>query len=96
MRLITIFRITGFLEGLSYLLLLGVGVPLKYTAGNESWVKALGLPHGILFMAFLILLFVYGTEKKWKASHYISGFLASILPFGTFYFDYKLLKKETV
>ncbi|HAV26062.1 MAG TPA: hypothetical protein DCX01_07780, partial [Bacteroidetes bacterium] len=51
--MIKAFRITSYLEGISYLLLLGVGVPLKYLAGNDSLVKTLGMPHGILFMAYI-------------------------------------------
>lgn len=89
---LTIFRIVAFLEGVSFLLLLFVAVPIKYSTGNDAWVKALGMPHGLLFITYLIIMFVYGSEQKFKTHDYILGFFGSILPFGTFYVDYKLLR----
>ena len=59
------FKIISYLEGISYLLLLGVGVPLKYLANDPSWVKALGMPHGVLFMAYIILAIVVRQIKNW-------------------------------
>ena len=53
-----LFRIVGFLEGLSYLLLLFVAVPFKYFGDDESYVKMLGMPHGMLFIGFIILAFL--------------------------------------
>lgn len=81
------FRITAFLEGVSYLLLLGVGVPLKYLADNDSWVKALGMPHGILFVGYLILAFLIKDDQKWSNKTFILVGLASVIPFGTFWVE---------
>ena len=53
-----IFRIVSFLEGLSYLLLLFIATPIKYFGGDESYVKMLGMPHGILFMVYIVLAFM--------------------------------------
>ncbi len=52
------FKIVAFLEGLSYILLLFVAVPLKYMAGKEMLVKSLGMPHGLLFVGYVILAFL--------------------------------------
>ena len=90
--LLNIFRTVALLEGVSFLLLLFIAVPVKYSTGNEAWVKALGMPHGVLFLAYLVLLFVFGSENKFRIKEYIICFLGSILPFGTFYVDYKILK----
>ena len=49
-----IFRIVSILEGVSYLLLLFIATPVKYLLGNESYVKMLGMPHGLLFIAYVI------------------------------------------
>jgi integral membrane protein len=86
------FRIISFLEGVSYLLLLFVAVPIKYFQGDVSYVKMLGMPHGVLFMLYLVLAVVLKKEMNWnlKALGIIS--LASILPFGTFYVDKKYLR----
>ena len=54
-----IFRIVGFLEGISYILLMGVGMPLKYFSNDPSWIQALGMPHGLLFVAYIILAIFY-------------------------------------
>jgi len=55
--MVKLFRITSYLEGISYLLLLFVGVPLKYFGGNDVLVKGLGMPHGLLFISYVMLAF---------------------------------------
>ena len=60
--MIITFRIISYLEGISYLLLLFVGVPLKYFGGNEILVKTLGMPHGLLFIAYILLAFFIKPE----------------------------------
>ena len=60
------FRIIAFLEGVSYLLLLFIAVPLKYYDGNEKYVKLLGMPHGILFIGYIIMCFIVVKHKKPK------------------------------
>jgi integral membrane protein len=89
--MILTFRIISYLEGISYLLLLCVGVPLKYLAEDDSWVKSLGMPHGLLFVAYIFLAIVIRQLKKWDAKTTIIVLLASIVPFGTFYVDKKYL-----
>ena len=89
--MILAFKIVSYLEGISYLLLLGVGVPLKYLAGNDSWVKSLGMPHGLLFVAYIFLAIVVRQLKNWDTKTTIVVFIASIVPFGTFYVDKKYL-----
>ena len=88
----TLFRIAAFLEGVSYILLLFMAVPLKYWGGDESYVKLLGMPHGLLFISYLILAFLIKDDEQWKNKDFGIILLASILPFGTFYVDGKYLK----
>ena len=59
-----IFRIVAFLEGVSYILLLFIAVPIKYTMGDSTYVKLLGMPHGILFISYIIMCFAY-KRPKW-------------------------------
>ena len=87
-----IFRIISFLEGVSYLLLLFVAVPIKYFGANDSYVKMLGMPHGILFMLYIILAVMLKVPEKWSGKTLVVVLVASILPFGTFYVDKKYLK----
>ena len=90
-----IFRITSYLEGISYILLLFIGVPLKYIAGNEILVKSLGMPHGLLFITYIILAFYIKPEYKWNNKDFIVILMASIIPFGTFYIDKKYLSTNS-
>ena len=90
--LLNIFRIIAFLEGVSYILLLFIASPLKWFYGNPEYVKMLGMPHGLLFMAYVVLAILIAGELKWDKKTLGIVLLASILPFGTFYIDSKYLK----
>ena len=87
------FRIVAFLEGVSYLLLLFLAVPIKYNMGDPTYVKLLGMPHGLLFIAYLALSYLLKDEQKWERKSYLIILAASAIPFGTFYIDKKYLKK---
>lgn len=91
-----IFRITSYLEGISYLLLLGIGVPLKYFGDNEILVKTLGMPHGILFIAYILLAFFIKPDFNWGKKDFLIILAASVIPFGTFYVDKKYLRKAAL
>ena len=85
-----IFRIIAILEGISYVLLL-IATPIKYLLDNEQYVKALGMPHGVLFILYIVLAFFIQRRMKWDNKKLIIVMLASVVPFGTFYVDYKYL-----
>ncbi len=86
------FRVIAFLEGVSYILLLFIATPIKYFAEDPSYVKMLGMPHGLLFIAYIILAMVIRAEQKWDNKKTFIVLIASIIPFGTFYVDKKYLK----
>lgn len=90
--LLNIFRVIAFLEGLSYILLLFIATPIKYFGEDPQYVKMLGMPHGILFMLYIILAFMLKQENSWFKDNFKMVLLASIIPFGTFYLDYKYFK----
>jgi integral membrane protein len=85
-------RLTGFLEGLSFLILLGIAMPLKYKFGMPEVVRVVGMAHGILFVAFIFLSVLAKVYYNWPIWKMFALWIASILPFGTFYADYKLLR----
>ncbi len=89
---INIFRIVAFLEGVSYILLLFIATPIKYLLGDPQYVKLLGMPHGLLFMGYIILVFMIKQDMNWTNKQFWLVLLASIIPFGTFYIDWKYLK----
>ena len=89
--LFKIFKTVAFLEGVSYLLLLFIAVPIKYFGNDPQYVKMLGMPHGLLFIAYIILAVILGSKLKWPSKTLAIVLLASIIPFGTFYIDKKYL-----
>ena len=91
--LIKIFRVLGWLEGGSFLLLMFVGMPMKYMAGDPTVVKMLGMPHGILFIAYVIMANIIAEEANWPMKVRVYAFLAAVLPFGTFVFELKYLNR---
>ena len=86
------FRIVAFLEGVSYILLLFMAVPLKYWGDDESFVKLLGMPHGLLFVGYIVFSYLLKDDENWNAKDFGIVMLASILPFGTFYVGWKYLR----
>lgn len=85
-------RLVGFVEGLSYIILLGIAMPFKYLGDDPSWVKAMGPIHGILFVLFIFNIFVAGAKHEWSFGTKSKLLLASIVPFANFYVDAKILK----
>lgn len=84
------FRLIAFMEGISFLTLLFIAMPIKYILGEPLLVKLVGMAHGGLFLLFLYLLFVTAKEYKWNISFISMAFIASLIPFGTFYLEKKL------
>ena len=87
-------RIIGVLEGISYLVLLGIAMPLKYMANMPQAVRFAGSLHGILFVAFCIALFGVWRNRKWPYEKLAMAFLMSLLPFGTFFLEKQIRKEE--
>ena len=84
------FRLIAILEGISYLLLLGIAMPLKYLAGNMYVIKYMGWAHGVLFILYCIFLLIVWKQYQWKFGKVVLAFIASLLPFGTFILENKL------
>ena len=87
-----IFRFISLLEGVSYLLLLFIATPIKYFQGDVTYVKMLGMPHGILFMLYVVLAIVIKKEMNWNNKSLGFILICSVIPFGTFYVDKKYLR----
>lgn len=87
-------RILGNIEGISYLLLLGIAMPMKYFFGIPMAVKIVGMAHGVLFLAYCLLLALQMRANKWNLLFGIYLFVATLIPFGTFVTDRKLRTLE--
>ena len=81
-------------EGYSYLALLFIAMPLKYMLGLAVAVKIVGMIHGLLFIAFLILLMLAADEAKWSNKESVIFLIASLIPFGTFFTKNKIKAYE--
>jgi|TARA_B110000908_G_scaffold13231_1_gene15311 integral membrane protein len=64
---------------------------MKYIADDPSIVKAVGMPHGVLFIVYIFLAIVVRQKLKWNTLPFIIVLIASVIPFGTFYVDKKYL-----
>jgi len=87
-------RKAGIAEGISFLVLLGIAMPLKYIFKLPMAVKICGWAHGILFVAFLFLAWEVKTDRNKSFKWFATAFLAAIIPTGTFFFDKKLKQEE--
>ena len=87
MNAITQLRVAALLEGSSFLLLLGVAMPLKYMANLPMVARVVGSLHGLLFLVFVSLLVRVSTEHAWPRRRALWALGLSLLPFGTFVLD---------
>ncbi len=85
-------RIIGFLEGVSFLVLLFIAMPLKYMANLPLAVKITGMAHGLLFVLYILYVVMAKIEYNWSAKKSVLAFVASLVPFGTFWADAKLFR----
>jgi len=88
------FKAVAIAEGISYLLLLGIAMPLKYLMDMPLAVRVAGSIHGFLFILYVLVLLQTAMKLKWSFSKIVLGFFASLLPFAPFFLDKLLLKKE--
>ncbi|MBY0506474.1 MAG: DUF3817 domain-containing protein [Bryobacteraceae bacterium] len=84
----------GLAEGISFLLLLGVAMPLKYLAGRPEAVRLVGSLHGALFVLYVIAALLAARKFRWPAVTTAQALIAAVLPLGPFWFDAKLRKAK--
>ena len=88
-------RTIGIAEGISFLALLFVAMPMKYFLGIPEMVKIVGWIHGALFMLFVTTVIVVQITMRWSFLFFAGALAASVIPFGTFVLDKHLREKET-
>jgi integral membrane protein len=86
------FRRIGLLEAISFLLLLGIAMPLKYIWEYPNMVQVVGMAHGILFILYVLGAFIIAKELKWSTQTLLVVMACSVIPFGPFYAERKYLK----
>lgn len=94
MKSLNLFRKVAVAEGISYILLLFIAMPLKYLADMPLAVKYTGWAHGLLFVLYGVCLIMAWYEQKWKFGKALLISVASLLPFAPFIVDKKLKIEE--
>ncbi|MBC7488224.1 MAG: DUF3817 domain-containing protein [Cytophagaceae bacterium] len=87
-------RIAGMAEGLSYLILLFIAVPLKYLAGKTEATKHVGMAHGVLFILYIVLVLLVSFKQKWTKKEILISLIGSLIPLGTFYAEWTIFSKK--
>lgn len=87
-----LIKAVGYLEGTSFLVLMGIAMPMKYIGDDPTMVSIMGSIHGILFLLYVGLLF-FGVGRYWNFKALVHGFIAAVLPAGPFVFE-RMLHSE--
>ena len=88
------FRLISAIEGLSFLILVFIAMPIKYIGGDPMPVKIVGMTHGVLFIIFMISLFEAKIKQEWDTGFVFQLFVLSLLPFGAILIEKKVKPLE--
>lgn len=89
-------RVIGFWEGVSFLVLLGIAMPLKYVWGEPAAVRMVGMAHGVLFLLYVWAAIQAALEHDWNWKRTTLVLVASLLPAGPFVVEARLLREARV
>jgi len=88
-----IFYAVGLAEAISFIVLLGIAMPLKYMAGMPKAVSIVGMAHGVLFVGYLAVAYLCKETFHWSMRTFVLACAASVVPFGPFWFHKHLQSK---
>jgi len=80
------FKNIGYLEALSFLVLLFVAMPLKYLMGMPLAVRIVGSLHGLFFILYVVKAYLLSQDESWPKRKLAESFVAAVIPFGPFIF----------
>ena len=86
-------RTTGIIEGISFLILLGIAMPMKYVFGQPEMVRYVGSLHGVLTILYILLLINVSLRMRWSIKTTALAFIASLIPFGMLYAEFNIFRK---
>ena len=87
-------RLIGFIEGVSFIVLLLIAMPLKYYLDLPMAVKITGWIHGVLFILYIVAVLMAVKAMEWNWFYVLVALGASLIPIGTFVLDKSLRKRE--
>ena len=93
-KVLTRFRWISIAEGISFLVLLFIAMPMKYTMDMPLAVTYVGWAHGALFVLYVYIIFPTSKKLNWSYGKTFVGLIVSVLPFGPFLFDRRLKKEQ--
>ena len=93
--MVNFFRVVAYLEGISFLVLLFIAMPLKYVWHMPMAVRVTGSAHGLFFIAYCLVGAVVARQLNWSFKTIALGFISAFIPAGPFIFDRKLLQSES-
>ena len=91
--LLSALRTTGIIEGISFLILLGIAMPMKYVYGQPEMVRYVGSLHGVLTILYILLLINVSLRLQWSIKTTALAFIASLIPFGMLYAEFNIFRK---
>ncbi|WP_211749410.1 MFS transporter [Paenibacillus sp. Marseille-Q4541] len=92
---ISFLRITGLLDGFSFLFLLGIAMPMKYIGGIDAAVSIMGSIHGVIFCLYALAILYTAIRVDWSLFWPTAALVAAFIPLGNFILDFKLKKAQT-
>lgn len=90
------FKLINKIEGISYIILIFIAMPMKYYAGIPMATKIIGMLHGLLVFAFIYQIIEAKKEAGFTLKETALYTVFSLIPFGSFYTDRLLAKKITL
>lgn len=88
-------RLVAWIEGISYLVLLFIAMPIKYINDDPSWVRVTGMIHGVLFVLFTVMVVRARSQYEWSSREALRVFATSLVPFGMVIFDRMIERLST-
>jgi len=89
-----LLRLFSLLDGLSFIILLYFAIYEKRILGDETAVRTPGMIHGVIFTAFLVLLYLTMEKRKWPLKRAALVFICSLIPFAPFFLEPHLKKEQ--
>lgn len=93
---INLFRIMGFIEGTTLLILLFIAMPFKYIGGLHEVVTVVGSIHGFFFILYILTIAYVTFKVRWQLKWAAGGILVAFIPFGNYILDARLQKTNLV
>lgn len=87
------YRVAAWVTGVGLLVLVLVGMPLKYLFGQPQLVAVVGVAHGFLYMAYIVCTLLLAERCRWKPLDALLVLVAGTVPFASFYAERRVTRR---